>query len=390
MQAPPFIPTRAAGFARLAAFIPHAGADYADRRNHDLPGHPHVSCLSPWLRHRLLTEAEVLQAATRAHGPAADRWVAQVLWRTYWKGWLELRPGVWAAYRQGLRAALNRVAVESGLRREWEAACRGETGIDCMDHWAQEIVATGYLHNHARMWFASIWIFTLRLPWELGADFFLRHLVDGDAASNTLSWRWVGGLQTPGKTYLAIARNIAEFTGGRFAPKGLAALAPPLSGPPAVPPVSAPRGDHWDPDTPAAILLHEDDLAPWFLPDAHDLAILDVTRSPLTMGGIPRAFTGGAFDDAAGRLGCAASRFDGDTLHHLADWAADTGARQLVTPYAPQGPVADALATLAPLLAARGVALRRVLRPFDRALWQHATAGFFPFRAAVGPASVLT
>jgi deoxyribodipyrimidine photo-lyase len=65
----------------------------------------------------------------------------------------------------------------------------------------QELVETGYLHNHARMWFASIWIFTLRLPWELGADFFLRHLLDGDAASNTLSWRWVAGLHTKGKHY---------------------------------------------------------------------------------------------------------------------------------------------------------------------------------------------
>ena len=98
----------------------------------------------------------------------------------------------------------------------------GATGIDCFDAWARELVATGYLHNHARMWFASIWIFTLRLPWELGADFFLRHLIDGDPASNTLSWRWVAGLQTAGKTYLATAENIARFTGGRFAPQGLA------------------------------------------------------------------------------------------------------------------------------------------------------------------------
>ena len=72
------------------------------------------------------------------------------------------------------------------------------------------------------MWFASIWIFTLRLPWALGADFFLRHLIDADAASNTLSWRWGAGLQTVGKTYLARTENIARYTNGRFAPRGLA------------------------------------------------------------------------------------------------------------------------------------------------------------------------
>jgi deoxyribodipyrimidine photo-lyase len=61
------------------------------------------------------------------------------------------------------------------------------------------------------MWFASIWIFTLRLPWPLGAAFFQAHLQDHDAASNTLSWRWVAGIQTPGKHYLARAENIAPL-----------------------------------------------------------------------------------------------------------------------------------------------------------------------------------
>jgi deoxyribodipyrimidine photo-lyase len=66
------------------------------------------------------------------------------------------------------------------------------------------------------MWFASIWIFTLGLPWRIGADFFYRHLLDGDAASNTLSWRWVAGLHTRGKAYAAESWNIEKFTGGRF------------------------------------------------------------------------------------------------------------------------------------------------------------------------------
>ncbi|MCU0912565.1 MAG: DNA photolyase, partial [Rhodobacteraceae bacterium] len=195
-----FEPTRQAGLARLSAFLPAAGRDYAALRNHDLPGHPHVSRLSPWIRHRLVTEEEVLAAVLGRDAPAGtDKFLQEVLWRTYWKGWLELRPSVWADYRAGVRAGLNRVQSEAGLRRAWEAACRGETGIDGFDGWAQELARTGYLHNHARMWFASIWIFTLQLPWELGADFFLRHLIDGDPASNTLSWRWVAGLHTRGK-----------------------------------------------------------------------------------------------------------------------------------------------------------------------------------------------
>ncbi len=189
-----FEPTYTAALNRLNAFLPKAAYDYASQRNYDRPGHPNVSALSPYLRHRIITEEEVLRATlARYSAKAAEKFIQEVYWRTYWKGWLEMRPSVWARYRADLKAALNRVQTESGLRAEWDAACRGETGIDCFDHWAQELVQTGYLHNHARMWFASIWIFTLRLPWVLGADFFLRHLLDGDPASNTLSWRWVGG-----------------------------------------------------------------------------------------------------------------------------------------------------------------------------------------------------
>ena len=94
------------------------------------------------------------------------------------------------------------------------------------------------------MWFASIWIFTLKLPWELGADFFMRHLLDGDPASNTLSWRWVGGHpDAAAKTYLARRDNIERFTQGRFAPDGLSSTAEPLDDAPPPAPQGAPRGD---------------------------------------------------------------------------------------------------------------------------------------------------
>ena len=112
-----FPPDRAAALERLAAFAPHMGEDYACQRNYDSPGHDNVSRLSPYLRHRIVTEGEVLKTALSHHSPeAADKFIQEVYWRTYWKGWLEMRPSVWTQYRSEVTAGLNRVQTESGLR----------------------------------------------------------------------------------------------------------------------------------------------------------------------------------------------------------------------------------------------------------------------------------
>ena len=369
--------------------MPQAGRAYAGLRNLDLAGHPHVSRLSAHIRHRLVTEAELIEAAQAAHGETADKFVSEVLWRTYWKGWLELRPGVWNAYRSGVLAGLNRIATESGLRRGWDAACSGDSRIPCFDHWAQELVTTGYLHNHARMWFASIWIFTLRLPWELGADFFLRHLVDGDPASNTLSWRWVAGLHTPGKTYLAKADNIRIFTGGRFDPRGLAVAAPPLPPEAMLAPGPVPAGEEWDRNAPAALLLHEDDLSPEFLldrglgPAATAFLTTVEGRSPRAVAPAVVRFAEGARADVAarltGRLG-AVTAAPFRTAEALSGWARDLGVKQVVAPHAPVGPAADILTELSGRLDRQGQRLVRVLRRHDATFWPHATHGFFRFR----------
>ena len=191
-----FEPTSQAGLDRLAQFAPRSGAHYAGQRNYDFGtnNRSSVSALSPWIRHRLITEREVLTKTLAERGTAAaSKFIQEVFWRGYFKGWLEQHPSVWQSYQSGLSSAQSTLESTASRASEYREATTGSTGIACFDHWCQELRETGYLHNHARMWFASIWIFTLRLPWELGADFFLRHLIDGDPASNTLSWRWVGG-----------------------------------------------------------------------------------------------------------------------------------------------------------------------------------------------------
>jgi deoxyribodipyrimidine photo-lyase len=384
-------PTRSEALARLQGFLPHAGRDYAARRNYDLPGHGGVSVLSPYIRHRLITEDEVLTAVLgRFALSSAEKFVQEVFWRTYWKGWLEMRPSVWTDYRNEVRHGLDRIATEAGLRATWEAACSGTTGIDAFDHWARELVQTGYLHNHARMWFASIWCFTLRLPWALGADFFLRHLLDGDPASNTLGWRWVAGLQTPGKTYLARATNIAKYTEGRFRPDHqLAAYADPVDGMPNPPRGAAPEPAHWDAAKQTGLLLTEEDLSPGFLltagptPAGTGVLLGDDARSPLHVSDGVTRFTEGAVADTAARYGDRLGIFAGpwrgeDAVAEAAAWA--TGFEQIVTPYPPVGPAADRIAALETALRPHGIPVIRALRPYDARAWPHATHGFFRFK----------
>jgi len=379
-----FPPTKAEARARLDRFVPHAGLHYAQMRNFDFGAgqHDHVSVLSPYLRIRALDEIAVTRAVLAEHdADTADKFLTEVFWRTYWKGWMALRPGVWTDYRETLDRHLNEVQTQSGLRQRWEAACTGTTGIEPFDAWAQELVNTGYLHNHARMWFASIWIFTLDLPWALGADFFLRHLLDGDAAVNTLSWRWVAGIQTRGKSYMATADNIAKFTDGRFPNvQGLAQNAPAVDAP------ENPAARPLEPCDPLplprryGILLHDEDADLERLlqdaPEPLSVAYLDAAagHSPWQMAPHVAAFRRQIAQSLAGShdLTILTDR------QGVQDWAQTQQLEQIVTPYASTGPTRAVLKNYDKQSGA--VPLSRSRRPLDSTAWPLATKGFFPFR----------
>jgi deoxyribodipyrimidine photo-lyase len=389
--------TRAEGEKIMAAFTLRMGRRYANGRNTDHgPGaHKAVSVLSPYVRRRLVTEQELVAAALAAHGPEdAEKFVQEVIWRGYFKGWLERRPQVWGSYVAELQADLAALDRDRRLRRDVERAMNGQTGMECFDTWAAELVDTGYLHNHARMWFASIWIFTLGLPWRLGADFFYRHLLDGDAASNTLGWRWVAGLHTRGKPYPADAQNIATFTAGRFAPRqndlaevtqGLEATEPDGL-PPVLPlrPFMAPQ-----PGQPTALLITDEDCRV----EDFNLAALDIRttatlrasslRSPLPVSDLVTQFEAGALADAAMRVGASPVALQAADPADLARWATSAGATQIATPYITRGPLRDWLDQAAPSLAKAGVTLCEWRRDWDSAIWPHATAGFFKVKQRI-------
>jgi deoxyribodipyrimidine photo-lyase len=378
-----FSPTRTAALARLADFAPRTGRHYAAHRNADEgPGlRGGVSMLSPYLRFRMIGEDEVLAATLQKHSfEAAEKFVQEVFWRGYFKGFLETRPAIWEHYLHDVEAAQR--------TKTYDEAIAGQTGIDCFDAWVAELKNTGYLHNHARMWFASIWIFTLRLPWALGADFMYRHLIDGDPASNTLSWRWVGGLHTKGKTYLARPDNISHYTNGRFHPKGLATFALPLDeddGPAATPMPAA--LSQW-PEGSFGMLVTTEDLS---VPEGISPTSIAIPQGPVAKPGGDEAalavnFKAAALEDTAKRF--AAS---GQPVVRIADlngasvlqWCQAERLTSVAVAYAPVGPEADALDAIEAHLAQHDISLLKVRRRYDTLCWPNATKGFFALKQKI-------
>jgi hypothetical protein len=204
MTTVPTLLTRQQALESLTEFASVA-KDYASKRNYS----NFSSGLSGFIRRRLVTEKEVICALLEKHSfGELEKFIQEVCWRTYWKGYLEHHPEVWHSYQESLKTlpAINHELIKN-------------TDLSFFNEWVVILENTGFLHNHIRMWFASVWIHTLKLPWQQGAEFMFERLIDADPASNTLSWRWVAGLHTKGKRYLAEASNIATFSNGRWTPK---------------------------------------------------------------------------------------------------------------------------------------------------------------------------
>lgn len=395
-----FPATRAAALDALTDFLPRTAA-YAERRNYVEPGHANVSRLSPATRTRLLLEREISAAARARHGAAAvAKFEDEVWWRLYWKGWLELRPSVWRQYRDELGV----LSLQKNERARAVAA--GESGVAIMDHFARELVGTGYLHNHARMWWASYWIHFERLPWQLGADFFLRHLLDGDAASNTLSWRWVAGLHTSGKSYLVRRSNLERYVDPALLAscrEGLSRLESPVAVELPLDSMTRPvfleednslleslAGRSW------GLWLHDEDLLPEQSPLAALRPVAAAAIAPLDLwesahySERKRAYFRSALADGASRAGeyfqCPSGLIEADVLiPAITDWAAAGGFEFVVALRPFTGPLADRLPAITAALAERGIRLVLVRRPDDVAAMNEATAGFFKFREKTAP-----
>ena len=394
---PTFAATRKDALDQLDAFIPFAGR-YARDRNHVLPGHTNVSKLSPAIRHRLILESECAAAPLRRYAASTvEKFTQEVYWRRYWKSWLSLRPQIWTQYLKELAALQNDPTMETTRYRAARCAS-GEDTLAIMNHFARELIATGYLHNHARMWFAGWWIHIERLPWQLGADFFLRHLLDGDPASNTLSWRWVAGLQTPGKTYLPRRSNLEKYLppdvlkthhqGLELLENPQALILPAEERPtitrPTLPSMPSMR------EGKIGIWIHEEDLfieqSPLasLLPKAIIATLDNATWTRLRYPEIKTTWLKTAVDDAAKRSSNAFGidvevSADSTIAEALLRWATEHQLQQIATMRPEIGPLYDQLDHLQAELSIAGIELIFFDRPEDIALRPLATGGFFSF-----------
>lgn len=364
-----FAATRGDALERLREFVEISGR-YGRDRNQVQPSHGNVSRLSAAIRHRLVTEWEVAAAPLEKYAPSTvEKFTQEVYWRNYWKGWLSLRPQVWDDYRAGIEEHPGAEAIRNG-----------EGPVAVMNDFARELVETGYLHNHARMWFAGYWVHVARLPWQLGAKFFEDHLLDFDPASNTLSWRWVAGWQTPGKTYLPRRGNLEKYLHpDLLRPGGLEHIENPSAQIPkgvTRPPVTRERlPDPEMPEKGRVLWIHEEDLHP----ESSLLANYEPSKIILTgrrhdRSELQRAWLDQALEDTAAR----ASEHYGvevERAESLAFWLQEHERQKVVGLRPEVGPLHDELKDLG----ADESQITLMVREEDRYLRPMATAGFFKF-----------
>jgi len=167
-----------------------------------------VTHLSPYLRHGCITLNEAFDSVKKRYGTEAEKLMLQFAWRDYWRQ-------VWIAEGNAIFSEMELPKVALGHLPLSSFVTEGKTGLPCMDGFVNELLTTGYMHNHARMWFASYVVHHLKIDWRAAADWFEVNLLDGDSASNHLSWQWVASTFSS-KPYFFNKESLSRYTGEKY------------------------------------------------------------------------------------------------------------------------------------------------------------------------------
>ncbi len=364
---------------RLREFVNSKLYQYKSKRNYDFGelDKNFVSGLSPAISRRIITEIEIIQEVRRQFNyKEVEKYIDEICWRTYWKGFLEHFPQIWHDYLSDVND------LDYYKSKEYQNALNAKTEFNFFNTWVNELKINGYLHNHTRMWFASIWIFELELPWQLGAHFFMQNLLDADPASNTLSWRWVAGLHTKGKFYRASSSNIRKFTNFRFPIENQFRNE--------VTPIFKTKSYQekeinfpkfkQDKNTSEnhGIIFHEEDLSYYKLRENDIILIQKSHFNPYNQSKTIKDFTNKALKSFADKFSnYNITYFDWNHLDTIKAWKDNNNIKSISISYPCVGkltkPIADAEKYL-------GIKFDYYMHEWDRLFWPHSNRGFFKLK----------
>ena len=184
-----------------------APAKYGSTRNH-LDGA--VTRLSPYIRHGVMSVVDVRDRALEvSNAKDSEKFIQQLAWREYWQRlYKEFPRNIW----QDVEPYKTGFSPDDYQDELPEDISNGQTGVACIDGFIEELLATGYIHNHARLYLAGYICHWRRVKWQAGAAWFLTHLLDGDPASNNLSWQWAASTFSH-KPYYFNLENVSKFSG---------------------------------------------------------------------------------------------------------------------------------------------------------------------------------
>ena len=204
--ASPYIGGQQAATQRLQNIDPVA---YGKTRNF---GNGRVSLLSPYVHHGVLSLNHVRNfALSRLENPQDGvKFIQELGWRDFWQRVAAHIPhGLWEDL-EPYKTGFDRDTYADTLPAD---ILQASTGVACIDHFITTLLDTGYVHNHARMYLASYIVHFRHVTWQAGARWFLCHLLDGDEASNNLSWQWITSTFS-NKPYIFNLENVAKYFGG--------------------------------------------------------------------------------------------------------------------------------------------------------------------------------
>ena len=375
--------SKSEALSQMHSFVESKADRYQEMRNYDFGKleNNFVSGLSPAISRRIITEEVFLKTILSSFSfNKVEKLIQEICWRTYWKGYLENRSQIWTNYLTDLVDLRYLKASQ-----EYENASKGETEIVCFNRWLNELVENGYLHNHTRMWFSSIWIHTLKLPWQLGAELFMKFLLDADPASNTLSWRWVAGNHTLGKTYLANPSNIKKYTGGRLFPENQLALKAVESNQDGTIEISNIKIDKKkNSKFVDCLLVHENDLSFENIPESKILLIQEKSLLAYDRSKFVRQFIDDALIDCKNRI---TKQFDKeiqllnfDRIYALKDLVTKREIKIIHTPYPAVGVLREKILQIEKLVP---VKIKFLFSKWDQAFWPYADRGFFKLKKRI-------